>query len=602
MSNAAEMLDLPWDLLTLRPREIPIGAIDRIVVTCTWPESIRVPDYTPVPVDRARALLVWSNAGGRVPIKRHVAALEDACRRGGIDFNVQRDVIGKATTTSLRNALTAGPRPVSLLHVCCFNKTSLDGTQLLFDDEQGGVAEVSDKMLQQALEPALGDLKVVTLCTGNTFGHARRLHRFGAPWVVGWLDSLEKRTAAAFAEEFLGRLVGERATVEQAFASARHRLALDAHSGRLGNVVLYSRVAGSGIAPLGPSESPDVSETAGEVPKESRPRAREEQIATRGREESRPGGERRSQRRRWLPRWLGRVPVPEWAVYGLGGLVLVFAVALPWLARSQGYLRYQTAEAPPQALHPALIELPEGTFLMGSEEYPNEQPVHQVTVSAFQLCRTEVTQAQYEAVMGENPSICRYGCEEDAPVQQVSWLDAVRYLNQLSRLAGLTEDELCYVVQGEQVTWRRSCVGYRLPTEAEWEYAARAGTRTRYSFGDDEGRLDEHAWYAGKANKRVHPVARKGQNPWGFHDMHGNVWEWVWDWYSERYSTDTGNDPMGPKTGDRRVLRGGSFGVAAVYLRSAHRNRDPPSHRYGFFGFRCARGVLPASTRRALDP
>ena len=130
---------------------------------------------------------------------------------------------------------------------------------------------------------------------------------------------------------------------------------------------------------------------------------------------------------------------------------------------------------------------------------------------------------------------------------------------------------------------------YRLPTEAEWEYAARAGSTTAYSFGDDAGELGAYAWYDGNSGNKTHPVGQKRANPWGLHDMHGNVWEWVQDWYGKDYyrsSSDT--DPRGPSSGESRVLRGGSWNFDAGLCRSAFRDSFRPDGRHESNGFRLA--------------
>ena len=146
----------------------------------------------------------------------------------------------------------------------------------------------------------------------------------------------------------------------------------------------------------------------------------------------------------------------------------------------------------------------------------------------------------------------------------------------------------CYEGSGEDVAWVAGCTGYRLPTEAEWEYAARAGTTTRWSFGDEEAELREFAWYSGNAEDEVHTVGTKKANPWGLSDMHGNVWEWVWDSYDSYNSGKVVNS-----TGSRRALRGGSSYVSPWYLRSANRDGSFPEIRNGRVGFRCARGPGP---------
>ena len=184
------------------------------------------------------------------------------------------------------------------------------------------------------------------------------------------------------------------------------------------------------------------------------------------------------------------------------------------------------------------VLIPPGTFQMGSD--PSEKgyrwfevPKHQVTLTKpFYLGIYEVTQNQWKTVMGNNPSYLK---GDDHPVEHVSWNEVQIFLQKLNAMGPQT---------------------YRLPTEAEWEYACRAGTTTRYSFGDDERLLDEHAWYEENRQGAHHPVGQKKPNPWRLYDMHGNVWEWCSDWY-ELYSSEPVVDPQGPETGPARVLRSG---------------------------------------------
>ena len=240
-------------------------------------------------------------------------------------------------------------------------------------------------------------------------------------------------------------------------------------------------------------------------------------------------------------------------------------------------------------LRPKMVGLSGGTFWMGTEGEEgddDEKPRHEVTISAFEISETEVTQGQWERLMGNNPSNCRYGCGDNLPVNVVSWYDAVEYLNKLSEHEGLIA---CYKGPRESIEWNRSCTGYRLPTEAEWEYAARAGSESAYSFGDDAAKLDEYAWYNENAGRKVHAVASKRANRWGLYDMHGNVLEWVWDRYGA-YSEKSVQDPTGTKVGAARVVRGGSFLFRAGNLRSAYRVRYLPGLRVRFYGFRVARG------------
>jgi len=165
------------------------------------------------------------------------------------------------------------------------------------------------------------------------------------------------------------------------------------------------------------------------------------------------------------------------------------------------------------------VLIPAGTFTMGSPDsdsnaYDHEKPAHQVTISEpFYMGKYEVTQAQWKAVMGENPSRFK---GDDHPVENVSWEDVQQFIQKLNAKEG-----------------KEAC---RLPTEAEWEYAARAGTTTIYSFGNNASQLGNYAWYDENSGNTTHPVGDKPPNPWGLYDMHGNVWEWVQDWYGPIYS------------------------------------------------------------------
>ncbi len=212
------------------------------------------------------------------------------------------------------------------------------------------------------------------------------------------------------------------------------------------------------------------------------------------------------------------------------------------------------------------VLIPAGEFLMGSpesEEYrEDDEQQHRVRITKpFYLGVHEVTQEQYQRVMGENPSEFKGA---NLPVEQVSWEDAVEFCRKLSEKEGKT---------------------YRLPTEAEWEYACRAGSAARYCFGDDESQLGQYAWYDANSDVATHPVGGKLPNDWGLHDMHGNVWEWCQDWYGDYPSEDV-TDPTGPKEGSDRVFRGGSWLRDAVLCRSAYRGKGKPTLRYDVLGFR----------------
>jgi formylglycine-generating enzyme required for sulfatase activity len=239
-----------------------------------------------------------------------------------------------------------------------------------------------------------------------------------------------------------------------------------------------------------------------------------------------------------------------------------------------------------------MIELPGGTFPMGSPDsddlaYDNEKPQHLVTVSAFAMGRFAVTRKLYREILNTAPSAWQGAKDDDQlPANYISWFDAIAFCNALSERQAL---QPCYRRVGDQVEWHRAANGYRLPTEAEWEYAVRAGTKTRWFCGDEPTELGRYAWFSDNAGNRIHPVGEKDPNPWGFHDLSGNVWEWCWDWYGE-YSAGPADNPDGPAKGLLRVLRGGACWRGAGALRSAARSRLVPEFWDVNRGFRCVRG------------
>ena len=217
------------------------------------------------------------------------------------------------------------------------------------------------------------------------------------------------------------------------------------------------------------------------------------------------------------------------------------------------------------------VEIPPGAFQMG--EPGNSKKV--TITRPFKMFSVPMTQALYRHLVGEDPSHFK---GDTRPVESVSWLDAVKCCNAFSSVLGLPA---AYRIQGDEVSWEGlDHPGVRLPTEAEWEYACRAGTT-----GDYAGSLDEMGWYDENSGKQTHPVGQKKPNAWGLYDMHGNVWEWCGDWHGD---LPGGDDPVGPASGSIRVGRGGSWGSYAFYCRSAYRSRIFPGYRYVNLGFRVA--------------
>ena len=245
-----------------------------------------------------------------------------------------------------------------------------------------------------------------------------------------------------------------------------------------------------------------------------------------------------------------------------------------------------------------MVKIPAGSFTMGSDEYDDEKPKHQVKLQEFYLGKYPVTQEQYESVMGNNPS--NFQDNPKNPVEQVSWEDAQEFCQKLNQLTGKK---------------------YRLPTEAEWEYACRAGTQTRYYFGDDQSLLKEYAWYGDNSgdsfldtikmwdadpnwenyykklmdnNCKTHPVGEKKLNNWGLYDMSGNVWEWCEDPWHDSYANkpenikNNGNTIWSSSDISFRVLRGGSWNNNSRNCRSANRNRNNADVRNNNIGFRLA--------------
>jgi len=231
-----------------------------------------------------------------------------------------------------------------------------------------------------------------------------------------------------------------------------------------------------------------------------------------------------------------------------------------------------------------MADIPGGSFQMGSNDGDdNEKPVRTVTVTGFKMMSTEVTQAQYQAIMNDNPSF--HKLDENCPVEKVSWKDATVFCNRLSERVGL---EPCYDPGSGACDFTKN--GFRLPTEAEWEYACRGNTGSEYNTGNGESALDRAGWYARNSREKTHAVAQKARNVYGLYDMHGNVWEWTNDWYDKNsYSQDGTDDPTGPAGGREKVLRGGSWIDWPKDCRSAKRREFDPNKNYTDIGFRVVR-------------
>jgi formylglycine-generating enzyme required for sulfatase activity len=219
-----------------------------------------------------------------------------------------------------------------------------------------------------------------------------------------------------------------------------------------------------------------------------------------------------------------------------------------------------------------LVLIPAGEFLMGSSNSAFEKPQHRVQITRpYYLGATEVTEWQYRAVMGQGPN--RPTKTDALPKRDVSWTEAIAFCDKLSELE----------------MWQSKGARYRLPTEAEWEYACRAGTNTTFGF-DESASLGDFAWYNGNSGGAPHAVGLKRPNAWGLYDMHGNAWEWCWDGFDkEYYGQSPLADPHGRLEAPVRTARGGCFGDGPIRLQSAHREGNKTESRGYWLGFRVAR-------------
>lgn len=251
--------------------------------------------------------------------------------------------------------------------------------------------------------------------------------------------------------------------------------------------------------------------------------------------------------------------------------------AINWVGTSYGNQVSFTTLLPPftNSIGIEFVYIKPGSFYMGSTVGDSdEQAVHKVTLTkGFYMGKYEVTQKQWVEIMGSNPSYSRSGIGSNYPVNQVSWNDIHSFITKLNEKEGGTK--------------------YRLPTEAEWEYSAQAGTAAngegpKWNFGNDEAQLPNYAWYSSNSDTSSHEVGNKLPNQYDLYDMHGNVYEWVEDWYGS-YSSGSLTDPKGPKSGTYRVIRGGSWNYSATRARSANRSGYEPEFGGISIGFRLLR-------------
>ncbi len=233
-----------------------------------------------------------------------------------------------------------------------------------------------------------------------------------------------------------------------------------------------------------------------------------------------------------------------------------------------------------------------GTFKMGNQfddMFEDELPVHDVTLSDFYIGTYEVTCGEWRTLMGVDPS--EFNGNPNNPVENVSWFDAIKYCNKLSEKEGLTP---CYTFgRNNSVTWNQNANGYRLPSEAEWEYAAKGGRLTKNYVYSGGSSVCEVAWYKDNCGGYPHVTGTKLANELGIYDMAGNVWEWCWDWYSSSYEhlKDQHQNPSGVEHGTERCRRGGGWHIISKSCRSSNRLGTPPEMAFNYVGFRVARNA-----------
>jgi formylglycine-generating enzyme required for sulfatase activity len=262
-----------------------------------------------------------------------------------------------------------------------------------------------------------------------------------------------------------------------------------------------------------------------------------------------------------------------------------FKILIPMLFLIVGLI-FPAGETHRSQAPPGMVLVKGGSFRMGSNEiFNDEEPVHSVTLKRFCIGKFEVTQKEWKEVMENNPSLFKH---ENHPVENVTWYDTVEYCNKRSQMEGFTP---CYSGSGDEITCNFDADGFRLPTEAEWEYACRGGTQSQNYIFSGSNNADEVAWYENNSME-PHPVGQKKPNEIGIYDMSGNIWEWCWDWYDKDYYKNSPlTNPRGPSTGKNRSYRSGGSGGRIHWLRSTGRYNITPSFKRYNMGFRVVKNV-----------
>jgi formylglycine-generating enzyme required for sulfatase activity len=603
----AELERLPWEALFDRRanRFLAQSRLSPVVRFLEDPEPLR-----PMPLDRPLRILLFTASPTDQPpleVAREIEVIAEACAVREKAGDVVLEKLPGATLQGLRRRLDDGERPCHVVHFIGHSglEAALRDQVLVLEDGGGGSRGAGARLLS----PLLLDHDPLQLLVLNSCGAARvapegvspclaqALMHQRIPAVVAMQTAICDRAAIDFARHLYDELAAGSA-VDAAVARCRKAMLADGHDVDWAAPVLYLRAVPAPLLPAtsdaaspAPDQNVAAADAAAPVPG-PKPTLRRSVSSTLSRRQNSPLGSRS-----W--RWLA----------ALGALVsATLAVLILWLApgrreqapalphgpdrprdvapSSPGGTRPAAPASPPEVPEcpPApelaaarFMRLGPGTFLMGTPHggAANERPAHYVTLSPFCMGAFEVTRGQWREVMGEaaKPGAGAGGAGDELPVDDVSWDDVQVFLARLNGRAGRQR--------------------YRLPTEAEWEFAARAGGAAAYSFGDDPGELYRYGNCRSLEHDdgydRAAPVGSFLPNRWGLYDLYGNVSEWVGDAYA-RYAAAPVQDPRVP-AGERRVRRGGSWKIVPKNCRSAFRNESPPTYRSADVGFRLVRSL-----------